>query len=634
MNIEISDFKNIPWYKYTLPPLGLILIEGKSGCGKTTLVSAIQFCLTGANRTRITNKKPKVTIEYQNVTIMREKNPSRLLVQKSREPPLVDLSAQAWIDHNLNCMFISQHGHDSFFTATRLEKRRILEQIVGFEDENTIRIENTLVQNTATFKNVYKSCVDIYEYTSRELKSIERGAPGDLKDVKLLEEKQQEYIELQCRVRDAERSKMLAQKQQEARELSARVQGWKERCDAFENSNKYYEWLDFYNSTRHICVQANMKRIEYIQGQKYLYQKNIGDARLAENTMDKYKNTIGNCIIPCPYCTKNILVHDQGLSTCDQQDQGLSTHKYENKRKRTGKEECEYSSAKKYKKLPCEWSRDMDSELSRLNSECKLLNKHSPCDIPLNLIDRPSLIDARIRINQDSQDKIRILVLEEVVNQRLVQEHDQDFTLVQDRIEIVKNEIVSLQQGIKLSEQYDLWEMFFIKCEAKKSEMECAAKNKCLFETGLTFWKDCKNECIVDVSKIIQVRTNLYISSLFEHETSVVIDTFKKMEKDSELFRDVPTVDIQVIVDKRRCSLEDLSGGEKSRISIAFSCTMCDLKNMPFLFLDETLSCLDEENMALCLKFLKKWSIETNTSVVIIAHQAIKGFFGQVISIL
>jgi DNA repair exonuclease SbcCD ATPase subunit len=85
--ISIKNFGPFVQLKLTLPASGLLCLHGSSGCGKTSLLNAISWCLTGEPKRGIirddTDAKAEVSvnIKFDDILISRRKRPERLIVQ-------------------------------------------------------------------------------------------------------------------------------------------------------------------------------------------------------------------------------------------------------------------------------------------------------------------------------------------------------------------------------------------------------------------------------------------------------------------------------------------------------------------------------------------------------------------------
>ena len=84
MRIKILGFKCHLETEYIFVNNEMTLIKGQSGCGKSSLLQAIFWCLYGNmrsiyNNVRIT-KNLSVTLEINGITIHRKKNPELLTV--------------------------------------------------------------------------------------------------------------------------------------------------------------------------------------------------------------------------------------------------------------------------------------------------------------------------------------------------------------------------------------------------------------------------------------------------------------------------------------------------------------------------------------------------------------------------
>ena len=78
------------------------------------------------------------------------------------------------------------------------------------------------------------------------------------------------------------------------------------------------------------------------------------------------------------------------------------------------------------------------------------------------------------------------------------------------------------------------------------------------------------------------------------------------------------------------CDINMLSGGELSRINLAFTLALSEIFNNPILLLDECTSNLNQELTTLVFDTIKE-SFSTKT-VIIIAHQIVEGIFGEIIN--
>jgi len=77
--------------------------------------------------------------------------------------------------------------------------------------------------------------------------------------------------------------------------------------------------------------------------------------------------------------------------------------------------------------------------------------------------------------------------------------------------------------------------------------------------------------------------------------------------------------------------MSTLSGGEKDRVTLAFTLAFSDIFGMPILMIDETLSSLDAQTIGNILEYISEQN--KSKSIFIIAHQISNGHFSTVIEV-
>jgi ABC-type transport system involved in cytochrome bd biosynthesis fused ATPase/permease subunit len=79
------------------------------------------------------------------------------------------------------------------------------------------------------------------------------------------------------------------------------------------------------------------------------------------------------------------------------------------------------------------------------------------------------------------------------------------------------------------------------------------------------------------------------------------------------------------------CDLKYLSGGELSRVILAFTLALADMFNVPLILLDEVTSSLDQDMNSIIIESVKTHF--TNKLVLLISHQSLTGIYDKIINI-
>ena len=137
MELILEHFRCFSQVKLTLPSTGILLLNGPSGIGKSTIFKAIHFVLYGKEQkvVQFGQKRAKVTLKTTvndlPITIIRATNPSSLTVHYNQTTEIKD-SAQALIINlfgNYFCQtsYLSQKSVENFLSLSQNERTSFLE---------------------------------------------------------------------------------------------------------------------------------------------------------------------------------------------------------------------------------------------------------------------------------------------------------------------------------------------------------------------------------------------------------------------------------------------------------------------------------------------------------------------------
>jgi len=132
---------------------------------------------------------------------------------------------------------------------------------------------------------------------------------------------------------------------------------------------------------------------------------------------------------------------------------------------------------------------------------------------------------------------------------------------------------------------------------------------------------------ILNIIETINNHSQVYLDHFFpDNPILVKLQTFKETKKDNK-----PQITIDIDYKGMETDLSSLSGGELSRVILAFTLALSEIFNSPILLLDESTASLDQDSTTIVFDAIKENF--KNKFVLIVAHQVVLGIFDKIIKI-
>lgn len=199
---------------------------------------------------------------------------------------------------------------------------------------------------------------------------------------------------------------------------------------------------------------------------------------------------------------------------------------------------------------------------------------------------------------------------------------------VDDDILKIKDDIVTIENKIKISNLVDDVLSFHSLVSNQREEAVSALQHLSDFQSLKQYAIDTECRILQQVVDSMNSSINDVCNNLFDKDISIKLSLFKtnKVTKNVK-----PLVNFTIsykggIYDK----IEQLSGGEGDRCSLALTLALNRLSSFPLLMLDETFSSLDSNMKECAIRTLEE---NTTNTVLLIMHDGIEGVFDNVIDL-
>jgi len=168
-----------------------------------------------------------------------------------------------------------------------------------------------------------------------------------------------------------------------------------------------------------------------------------------------------------------------------------------------------------------------------------------------------------------------------------------------------------------------------IKNKLKKLE-EKEKDDKKKYTAALIFKENVLEAESIAIQNIIESINNhaqVYLDYFFSENPMIVkLLSFKETKKNSK-----PQINLEIDYKGMEADLTTLSGGETSRLVLAFTLALSEMFNTPMLLLDESTASLNQELTSVVFDSIKE-NFKSKT-VIVVAHQVVEGVFDKILKL-
>lgn len=287
MNLSIENFKAIDEKKLELD-YKFYLLQGKSGSGKSSILESIKYILYGGSRNikpLHNKKKTSVSLKYQDILIIRSKNPEQLIIEKEGKKYL-NQEAQNIINNKFNTetiwylsSYIQQNKRNIFIESNSQEKLEILKELIFKEEkDNNLKIFNILDNLSKNLLEKINKTDGTIEYINKDIERIK----VENKIYLTIFKEAKSVNNLDNKIDNLEKQFIIYNKQLEFKEKNINLEELKNYPPNLnlELINKWKEYLVYKDSFKDLEIKEY--NIKNLNNQLLEYENNL-------KIIDKYK---------------------------------------------------------------------------------------------------------------------------------------------------------------------------------------------------------------------------------------------------------------------------------------------------------------------------------------------------------
>lgn len=197
----------------------------------------------------------------------------------------------------------------------------------------------------------------------------------------------------------------------------------------------------------------------------------------------------------------------------------------------------------------------------------------------------------------------------------------------QNKKDIALRNIVQIDKYNKYIEEKDKYSVLLEKVKNLQDKEE---EDKKKYSAALSFKEkilEAESIAMQNIVDSINTHAQMYLDYFFpDNPINVKLMCFKETKKNNK-----PQINIEIDYKGMEADLTMLSGGETSRVVLAFTLALGEMFNTPLLLLDECTSSLNQELTTVVFDSIKEHF--KGKKIIVVAHQVIEGVFDKIIKL-
>jgi len=660
INLSLTNFRNHSNADFSFPETGMVRIDGKSGVGKSSIFKAVSYALYGKQNkiTTWNEETTEVDLAGFGLSIVRGRGPNILKVNG-----LSSSTAQNEIENTLGmnktefdiCSYVAQNQKNSLINLSPSEQMELINELAfkgsdPFKQKEEIAEkikevgallnqletkENNVKEKTDEIKNAIKSLKQtLFNITDSE-ESIKTKLKKYNSQIGKLEEKVQN-LKIKRKVLTDNKNHPAREVFQPAsdflKKYSDSLQELTDKQKMCQAHLSQYKEQSIQNQLAESNLQIkNLKsecnKLEWLQNQlqnleRYKEQKDTSLNKIFETIdgLNLYgEPEIIDKILSLKLDCEDFLSHHDAI-------QSISISNFEDEIKN------KINKCKKNIKT-------FETAANQLEETLKDIQKHKfvleETENSLNQLQKKK--NKADEILKANETLIPIVELEQEIQQiyEEIEKHSSELNLYSAKRIESESVLGQITKNNEISEKIHEYENKLIALNKTIKQLESEREEAKKLFSGCSeiaeIWQKSMLESLEGIIDEINFRATYWLDILLDGRVKAQLKTSRKLKsKDKE----ISTINLELICDGQvldTLSEDDLSGGQFSRLVLAFQLALSDMYNSPILMLDESLQGCDIATQEICIDAIKE--ISDRKLVLMIEHYTQDHYFDEVLYI-